>query len=141
MAIQTSIGKWNIRPPVESQPIKISFWNLAHVITSGTSPRSQFFFGGGQIGSAGIFPKYVKDNTFVILWLSLFFSLFIPQVKPRLWRTRLIAKTTQKGAFWQLEWRVTAFGEIRPQSPLNMGVNKQFQAKTPKLKNSNISVD
>jgi len=31
MAIQKSIGKWKFWSPVELQPLKISFWNLAHI--------------------------------------------------------------------------------------------------------------
>jgi len=33
-AIQKYIGKWQFRPIVELQLLKISFWNLAHMITS-----------------------------------------------------------------------------------------------------------
>jgi len=34
---------------------------------------------------------------------------------------------------------VTSFGGICPSNPAKMAVNRQFQAKTPKYKNSNIS--
>jgi len=54
MAIQKSTGNQEFRPPVESQTIKVSFWNLAHMITSGTSPHMQIL---GQIGSAGGSPQ------------------------------------------------------------------------------------
>jgi len=46
MAIQKSIGKWQF-DPIESQPLKILFWNMAHVIMSGTLPHMQIL---GQIG-------------------------------------------------------------------------------------------
>jgi len=109
VAIQKSIGKWKFRPPVESQHLRISFCNLVHVITSGTSPHIQIF---GQIGWAGGLPKYASYNTFVtFLTSSLFRSS--PQVKSRLWRTRLMAQPTcfratrcllgvrmKGGAFW-----------------------------------------
>jgi len=46
---------------------------LAHVITSGTSPRMQIL---GQIGSAGVLPKYVRYETFVTsLTVLIFFSI------------------------------------------------------------------
>ena len=46
--MQKSIGKSNIRPPVKPQPLKISTWNFAHVIMSGTTTPVQISV---QIGS------------------------------------------------------------------------------------------
>jgi len=75
----------------------------------------------GQIGSAGISPN-TWNNTFVTFWLFLFFSQSAPQVKPRLWRTRLMAQTTcfrARRCLLGLEWGVTPFGENMPQPSQN----------------------
>jgi len=47
MAIQKSVEKYETWVSAESQLLKISFWDLAHVIRSGTSPHLQIL---GQIG-------------------------------------------------------------------------------------------
>jgi len=54
-----------------------------------------------------------------------------------------VCKSEQGSAFWGLERWVTTFGETgltpTPLPPKKMGENRQFQAKTPKYKNCNIS--
>jgi len=55
-----------------------------------TTPHANFWanrFGGGL-------PKYVKYNTFVTFYTVLTFLKSSPHVKPRHWRTRLMAQTT-----------------------------------------------
>jgi len=73
-------------PHVESKTLKILLWNLAHVITPGTSLHMQIL---GQIGSRKVLQKYVKYNTFIYIfirqtaahnydsYLSLFFLNFL----------------------------------------------------------------
>ena len=45
----------------------------------------------------------------------------------------------QGGTFSGSRGYVTSFGENMPTNLLNLGVNRQFQAKMPKYKNRNIS--
>ena len=55
-----------------------------------------------------------------------------------LWFKRRVSE--QGWSFWGLERWVTKFwGEICPQNPQKMGVNRQFQAKMAKYTNRNIS--
>ena len=55
-----------------------------------------------------------------------------------LWLKRRVS--AQGWSFWGLKRWVTIFGEICPNLPPPMGVNRQFQARTAKFKNRNISI-
>jgi len=112
MAIQKTI---EFRPLVEYQPFKISFWNLVHVIMSGTSPNMQIL---GQISSAGVLPKYVKYYTFLTVFT--FFSILSTGQTLALVHTLNDSNDVfprKEVPFGGLEWRVTLFGGNMPQPP------------------------
>ena len=70
------------------------------------------------------------------------FSRERAQVEPLNRFSRFMAQTMcfrVRKCFWGLGRWVTSFGENMPQNTPKMGVNRQFQAKTPKYKNRNIS--
>jgi len=52
--MQESIGKWEIRPPGKSEPLKISVQKFAHVIILETATVVQISV---QIGSVGAYPQ------------------------------------------------------------------------------------
>jgi len=93
-----------------------------------------------QIGSAGGFPQIreIAYNTFVTLHTVLaYFARSSLQVKPRHWRTRLIAQTTCfRARMCPLEARkgVTPFGENIPQTPEKCASMGNFMPKRQNLK-------
>ena len=105
-----SIGKW-----------KILSWNFAHVITSARLPAMQILVSIGTVAACvDTTPRSNRWTDFQALWL-----------KGRV--------SAQKWSYSGLERWVTKFGgNIPPNSP-KIGVNRQFQAKTAKYKNHNIS--
>ena len=74
--MQKSIGKWEIRPPVKSWPVKISTWNFAYVITSARWPKMQNLVSIGEVGASPQIGEILHFVTFLFDCpvLSFFFS-------------------------------------------------------------------
>jgi len=120
--------------------MKISVWNLAHVITSWTSP-SPTNPTWDRIGLAGVSPQIgeISLNTFVTFLLHCPFFSVEPSHSFLRWmaqttcfrqRTALLGVGTMGDVIW---------GKIPPKNFRKGGVNKHFQAKTPKSIHRNIS--
>ena len=114
--------------------MKISIWNLAHVITSWTSPTTQLL---GQISPVGASPKQGKYNTCDFFVILSFFSSRA-QVKTLHQFLRWMAQTTWFRPKTVL-LGVRTMGDVIWGNMPQKGVNRQFQAKTPKSITRNIS--
>ena len=97
-----------------------------------------------SIGVVGAFSPNRRNVT--TLWLFFdcpyLFSRSCDQVEPLDRFSRFMAQTTcfrPRMVLLGLERWVAIFGGICPQNPPKMGMNRQFQAKTAKYKNRNIS--
>ena len=142
--MKESIGKREIRPPVKSQPLKISAQKFAHVITSGTATTVQIFV---KIGSAGASPQKGDFVTYLTVLSSCLylFSRSCAQVEPLdrfsrfrgLWLKRRVFAQGSAFGCYNDRWR--HLGKISLQNPLKVGANRQFQAKRPKYENCSIS--
>jgi len=93
--------------------------------------------------SGGFSPNMPNVTILWLFWRSLPFFLDPAPRSNRwtdfhaLWLKRRVS--AQGWSFWGLKRWVTIFGEICPNLPPPMGVNRQFQARTAKFKNRNIS--
>ena len=67
--IQKSIRKWEIRPPVKSQPLQISTWNYAYMITSERLPTTQILVLIGTVGASPHIGEILPLCDF-LFWLS-----------------------------------------------------------------------
>jgi len=119
--------------------MKISIWNLAHVITSWTSPTMQRL---GQIGPAGASPYRGNIRLWLFCYPVLFFSVLCPG-----WTVALLLTVNglndvfppKDGPFGGRDNGRRHMGKICPKNSPKRGVNRQFQAKTPKSIHRNIS--
>ena len=110
--------------------MKISIWNVAHVITLGTTTAMQISV---HIASVGFLPKWVQYNTIVTSLTVLYcpFSFLNSAHRSNRW-TNFHALWRKQRVSSELEWWVTSFGTF--QKALKVGVNRHFQAKTQKIK-------
>jgi len=143
--MQKSIGKWEIRQPVKSKPLKISSWNFAYVITLARWPTMQILVSIGIVGASPQTGEMLTPCDFLtvlscpVLSCPYLFSRSCTQGEPLDRFSCIMAQTTCfRPRMVLLGVRTMGdhiWGKYAPKIP-KIGVNRQFKAKTEKYKNA-----